>query len=244
MEDIKKWLDSETPDYNAGVMLFAKHNKSKAVLNWLSRIGETRGISKLRYELEKIANIQPKVQTQALQKTKLAVLKQNNDALPVQRVTIDVDGKIKREDLPQEMQILYDKIVKDHKLLRGVHEAMKITRSNAKLQKLRKKLADFDDEITKGWKAINQWATTNVLPDNIDTDNDETVINEDSKLTPQQVNAFRTYISRAIAEPDKIEAKRDKIQLRITAMLLGGQYFDDSTIETLTNLGFNFSEKN
>jgi hypothetical protein len=231
MDDIRQWIESDTSDYTTGVTLFSKYNKNRAVLQWLIRVGERRGMSKLRYELGKFVKTQPAVKRQ-----KIAV---NNNIAPVikqERVHIDVDGKINREDLPAELQILYDKTAEMYKIMRGAHADMSVAKSKNARKKLRKQIAELDDKITANWEAINNWVLTQKLPDN----DENNTSGGDSKLTPQQVNTYRTYISRALAESDKIDdAKRATVQERITAMLNNSQSFDGETIEKLKSLGFN-----
>jgi hypothetical protein len=231
MDDVKKWLESDAPDYTAGVTLFTRYNKNRAILQWLSRVGEKHGMSKLRYELGKIAQI-PNVSKK--QKTAKAVDNYKPSVLKPERLHIDVDGNIKRDDLPPELQTLYDGNVEKYKIIRGAHADMKVAKTKNARKKLRIQIAKLDDDITNNWEAIDNWVKTAVLPENNDNEDTGITLDENGKLTPQQVNTFRTYISRAIAEPDKIdEKKREVLQARITAMLNDGQSFDEETVEKL-----------
>jgi hypothetical protein len=230
MEEIKKWLQSNTPDYNTGVLLFAKHSRNKSLLHYFTRKGDV-AMLKLRYELGKLAN------------SKLVIFKQKKKTAPtssrlsqsppaVERTTIDPEGKINPSDLPEHLRILYDKNVEDYKLLRGAHAAMAVAKTKAERKKLRKEIAKLDDAIAKHWALIDEWVASGKLPT---ADCPLPTV----PLTPQEVNTYRTYISRGLAEPDNITAeKRATMQERITALLADGQKFDDETIAKITALGF------
>ena len=120
--------------------------------------------------------------------------------------------------------------------MRGAHSAMIEARSKIQRKKLRKQIAELDDEITTNWEKIDNWVLNQKLP----VDEENNTLGGDGKLTPQQVNTFRTYISRALAEPDNLDdAKRATVQKRITAMLNNSQSLYGETIKKLKSLGFN-----
>lgn len=233
MEEIKKWLQSNTPDYNAGVLLFAKHSRNKSLLHYFTRKGDV-AMLKLRYELGKLVNGAPVV-FKALHKPKTTAESENPpvDKPVVERTDIDPDGKINPADLPEHLHILYDKNVEDYKLLRGAHAAMAVAKTKSERKKFRKQIAKLDDAIADRWALIDEWVASGKPA----TTTDDQL--PAGSLTPQEVNAFRTYISRGLAEPDNITAgKRATIQERVTALLADGQKFDDETIAKLTALGF------
>jgi hypothetical protein len=111
---------------------------------------------------------------------------------------------------------------------------MDAAKDMANRRKYRREVDKLDDAIAARWKTINEWLASGKLP--ATTDDDQLPA---GSLTLQDVNAYRTYISRGIAEPDKItEEKRATMQERITALIAGGQKFDDTTVEKLMALGF------
>jgi hypothetical protein len=233
MEEVKKWLESEAPDFITGIALFAKYNKNKAILQWLTRVGEKRGMSKLVYELQKIVK-NASSRKMAMPKPRRAVI--TIEKLKPDRIIIDTEGKIKREDLPEAILKLYDENVKNYKVMRGAHAAMFEAKNKNQRKKLRRQIAELDDKIASNWEVIDNCVLNQKLPD----DNENITLGDDGKLIPRQVNTFRTYISRALAEPDNMDGdKRAKVQERITAMLNDGQSFDEETIEKLKSLGFN-----
>jgi hypothetical protein len=258
MNELKQWLESNTPDYNAGVLLFAKHSKNRSLLHFFTRKGE-KAMSKLRYELGKLAHTIPPVIRKAppaaslrLKNTKQA--KPSLPSLTQERLVIDPGGKIKPEELPKHLRILYYKNVEEYKLLRGAHAAMAVAKTKHERKKYRKQIEKLDDAIAAHWALIDQWldaggqlpAAEGQLPtadSQLPTAEGQlpTATATATALTPQEVNAYRTYISRGLAEPDKITAgKRETIQERITALLTGGQKFDDETVAKLTALEFSF----
>ena len=231
-EDIKKWLESNTPDYNTGVLLFSKYSRNRSLLHFFTRKGDV-AMFKLRYELGKLANGTPAVSTgrrlAAGSKSPLPVAVRQLPAIPAER---QLPANVNPDDLPEHLRILYNKNVEDYKLLRGAHAAMAVAKTKNERKKLRREIAKLDDAIEKHWAIIDEWVATGKLPAASDKQPTES-------LTPQDVNAYRTYISRGIAEPDKLtEGKRLILQERITALIAGGQKFDEETIVKLSALGF------
>jgi hypothetical protein len=231
-EDIKKWFESKTPDYNAGVLLFSIHSKNRSLLHYFTRKGNV-AMDKLRYELGKIANgtpVAPKPNRSA--STSSQPVQSPQPEPVVERTVIDSEGKINPADLPEHLRTLYNRNVEDYKILRGAHAAMAVAKTKAERRTLRKQIAKLDDAIAAHWQTIDEWLATGKLPATTDKLPTE-------QLTPQDVNAYRTYISRGIAESDKItDKKREIMQERISALLAGGQKFDEETIAKLTALGF------
>ncbi|MDR1554218.1 MAG: hypothetical protein LBS69_12290 [Prevotellaceae bacterium] len=237
MEDIKKWLESKTPDYTTGVLLFNKYSKNRAIAQWLVRVGEKRGMSKLVYELRRILEKSPnrKFYIPKLRNEEKPTLAQNPAEFKQKPIIIDIEGRIKRENLPEQLRVLYDENVEKYKILRGAHASLEQEKHQRQRKKLRRQIAELDDKIAKNWEAIDHWAVTQELP------GDENITPGGAgKLTPQQVNSYRTYISRTIANPDKIDDKKHATaQERITALISDGQAFDEITVEKLNALGFN-----
>jgi hypothetical protein len=244
MEKIKKWLQSNTPDYNAGVLLFAQHSRNRSLLHYFTRKGEV-AMFKLRYELGKIAGSQQSavgsrqsaVGSRSRQSAVNAVkLPTANRQLPTATVPPErqLPANINPADLPEHLRILYDKNVEDYKLLRGAHAAMAVAKTKNERKKLRREIAKLDDAIEKHWALIDEWLATGKLP--TATANCQLPT---GSLTPQEVNTYRTYISRGLAEPDKLtDEKRATMQERILSLIADGQKFDDETITKLTALGF------
>lgn len=239
MEDIKKWLQSNTSDYNAGVLLFAKHSRNKSLLHYFTRKGEV-AMHKLCYELEKIAVVGNR--THAAFSVKLPTANRRQPATPsnCQLPAIPAERKlpanINPADLPEHLRILYDKNVEDYKLLRGAHAAMAVAKTKNERKKLRKEIAKLDDAIEKHWALIDEWVATGRTGAPVCAP--PTTANG-QPLTPQEVNAYRTYISRGLAEPGKLtDEKRTTMQERIFALIADGQKFDDETMSKLTALGF------
>ena len=234
MEEIKKWLQSNTPDYNAGVLLFAKHSRNKSLLHYFTRKGDV-AMLKLRYELGKMAGGTPAIST-----GRRSAVGSKPRQLPTATATIPAErqlpANVNPADLPEHLRILYDKNVEDYKLLRGAHAAMAVAKTKNERKKLRKEIAKLDDAIEKHWALIDEWVATGKLPDATATADG---LLPAGSLTPQEVNAYRTYISRYIAEPDKLTAgKRATMQERILSLISDGQKFDDETMAKLTALGF------
>ena len=235
MEEIKKWLQSNTPDYNAGVLLFAKHSRNRSLLHYFTRKGEV-AMLKLRYELGKMAGSQHSAvgsrSRQPASATAERKLLTATATIPAER---KLPANINPADLPEHLRILYDKNVEDYKLLRGAHAAMAVAKTKNERKKLRKEIAKLDDAIEKHWALIDEWLATGKLSATANG----LLPTATGSLTPQEVNAYRTYISRGLAEPDKLtDEKRTTMQERISSLIADGQKFDDETIAKLVALGF------
>ena len=104
MNNIKNWLESKEPDYNVGLQLFIVHNRNRAIYNYLVRVGEMRGMSKLTYELQKLAKVAPQI----AQKEETPVTEDYTEKIVQEneRLSVVFEGKIKREDLPEQLQTL------------------------------------------------------------------------------------------------------------------------------------------
>jgi hypothetical protein len=228
-EDVKKWLESKTPDYNTGVLLFSKHSKNRSLLHYFTRKGNV-AMDKLRYELGKIAGSSVQLAARSRQLSAAPTQQLNNSTIQQPATAVRTLPTATVADLPEHLRTLYNKNVEDYKILRGAHAAMAVAKTRAERKKFRKQIAKLDDAIAAHWKIIDDWVASGA---------DVQAKNLSPLLSPQDINAYRTYISRGIAEPDKItEEKRATMQERITALLASGQKFDDTTVEKLIALGF------
>jgi hypothetical protein len=240
-EDIKKWLESNTPDYNTGVLLFAKYSRNRSLLHFLTRKGNSDAtMLKLRYELGKIANGAPVAHSpnrSAPASSQSSPPSQSSQIKPVvERVHIDIAGRINPDDLPEELQVLYKKNVKEHRLMSAAHAAMAAAKNRTDRRKFGRQVRELDDAIAARWATIDAWVAGGQLPTATDK---LPAATPDDRLTAQEVNAYRTYISRGVADPDKLsDDKRAIMQERIAALLADGQKFDDETIAKLSALGF------
>jgi hypothetical protein len=95
---------------------------------------------------------------------------------------------VKREDLPEEMQVIYDGIADAYKLQRVYHEKLKLATTDEARAELRLKAIECDDIIGFGWDQIDESIN---LPDGKTPENPDV-----AKL----VGAARTYLSRAIKD--------------------------------------------
>jgi hypothetical protein len=186
MQEIKDWLQSENKDFNAGLLLFQKYSRNRAILLYLAR---KKDIEKLEYELMKLAQFddlkpiehQSPVSSNFIKKP--AVLTEADEVHKLMQ-----SRSVKREDLPEELQVIYDGIADAYKLQRVYHEKMKLATTDEARAELRDKVVECDNIIGFGWDQIDESIN---LPDGKTPENPDV-----AKL----VGAARTYLSRAIKD--------------------------------------------
>ncbi|MDR0419352.1 MAG: hypothetical protein LBH34_03985, partial [Prevotellaceae bacterium] len=170
MEDIKRWLKSDTPDYTEGVALFKKYSRSYALIHYFLR---KENLGKLKYELEKLDRVgaKPIAVRSGLKKVVPPTMpgvktgaNGDNGEGEKYRVRLDKGGKIRPEDLPTVLREYYDRNADEHKLMRSLHEKLKLADSGEKRAEISKELVALDNAIAGRWDALDKWAQTGKLP--------------------------------------------------------------------------------
>lgn len=232
--DVQQWLDSEERDYATGVQLFAQYSRNRSLLHLFQR---KTSAEKLAYELGKLA-AQP--QLTAIKSIPGVILQGVQDKKGiVERVKIDAGAKIKREDLPEDLQALYDLNAQDYKFLRATHEKMKQAKTDAERAELRKAVAAYDDAIAARWALIDNWVTTG------ETSAPVTSLKQDNKgLDAKTVGAYRSAISRCITAlsvgkipADKVDDVKRNLNEKVQALLDNQHNLAPETLEKLKTLG-------
>ncbi len=205
--EIKTWLDSSNPDFEAGLKLFTKYSRNRALFLYLSRKQDMR---KLRYELEKLSKLKHIVAVGA-PKPKSSTAKKSTPPPP------DPDGhkviaprRVNREDLPKELQEVYDAITDHYKLQRTAHEKMKLAKTDEQRAELRAKLVEIDDNIATGWNTIDEGMA--MLAAKAKEKEPATTSADSSK----KINTARSAISRAISSK---KFNREKLLVHIDVLI-------------------------
>ncbi|WP_319228413.1 hypothetical protein [Draconibacterium orientale] len=155
---------------------------------------------------------------------KLQEFEEAADEILLEKVKIVRDGRmVNLGDLPEDLQKLWFKNRDEHKLMRSVHEKMKLAKGDVERAEFRAQLVDFDDRIAKRWGTIDKWFDDeDPAPDDDQEETDgedktgtggdgpkpESVQMQDLK----EVNAARSYLSRYVKKVEALDGeKREKL---------------------------------
>ncbi|MBL7971287.1 MAG: hypothetical protein JNL03_07185 [Prolixibacteraceae bacterium] len=146
-------------------------------------------------------------------------------------------GKINPAELPDPVRILFDENSEKHKLMRSVHEQMKLTKKDIERAKLRKELIALDDRVSANWKVIDAFIENGTLPEV-----KETKAADPGTEMYKQINAARSYVSRGLNGLDKKTGKkRDEtiaeIKNRFDFLVANKAEVKKETLEALQKLG-------
>lgn len=230
MDEIRKWLDMANPDFNQGFALFCKYSRNQSLMKFIGRKGQ---MEMLVYELRKLAAL-PRITPNPFYKVNLSEFGVSNPVKQVpfqqppiikeEKVIVIDERKVNREDLSEEMRMIYDKIVEDYKLQRSLHEKLKMANSDAGRAEFRKKIIDLNDQIKHGWAIIDgkipsgdQQAQTGIS---------------------SQVNSARAYISKMLKKENLTEDQRNMIKEKMNVIFDAGAIIKKETLAALKAKGF------
>lgn len=233
-EEIKAYLAlaKDERDFETGLELLCMYSKELPVQNHIRR---KHDVEKLYYKLDQLKD-RPNITLtkSAVNRHIVNMTPAKVDLKPVVETKQDESEKlksVKREDLPDVLQGMYDMINDSYKLMRSMHEKMKLAKTNADRAKIRKMIVELDDSIKSGWAVIDHWVITGEIPV-VETPKEEVI---DAKT----VSAARTYLSKNLPKLEKMEDGNQKDLLiakigeRYTLLLKAGNNFDDATLSIL-----------
>lgn len=231
MVTIKEWLNSGQ-DYETGLSLLMKKSHNRALILFLTK---KRNKAKLVYELRKLAGIKKPVPKQ--------VKKINTDSVPgieegVHRLKV-IRGKrkIDYEDLPLDLQKLWDANRDAYKEIRSLHEKLKLMlNATAEDRKpLTQRIVVLDNMIRANFDIIDAYdpSADNAKSEGLDT----------SQLSHKRINANRKYLSvwlRKINAESYSEKKYNKIvselKVRYNELVNAGEIFEEKTHDLIKKL--------
>lgn len=242
---LQKWFDSEKRDYGLGLALLGKYSKNRMLLQNLSR---KQNPKKLEYELKKALKLENAKAGKKESHSDQMIDKMNSDPQKIEGTSrahgADMDKikvvrenhEMKYEDLPEEIQKLWDANRDGYKEIRATHEKLKLMETAPKKDRvpLLARIDELDVSIRKNWDVIDAWQPGTEVPKK---EEDPTVI------AHKRINANRKYIStntkKLAGETDtaKAEKLRVKIQQRVTELKAAGEELKPTTVEELKKLG-------
>lgn len=237
--EITEWL--EIPDeekvFAEGYKLFCKYSRNRSVIHFLAR---KQRMSKLVYELDKMKDWELK-EKKVISKPLLKVIESSvSKTEQKEKDPVKERKNVKREDLPEELKEVYDKTIGRYKIMRSLHEKLKLSKNDKDRSNIIKGIHKLDDLITAGWKIIDESSENKTENTNPDSQKVNTT------LDPKKVSRDRKYITQGLKDLEKLtgeenQKKRDgKIQemnKRFNDLLSGGENFADETIEKLKIYG-------
>ena len=231
-EEIQAYLavKEDKRDYTEGFNLFCRYSRAQAVQRYLSRKTDREKLFyKLQQLLEQPEVVERKIPSIAPIVRALEPVKVDEAADRLKSVS---KGSVKREDLPEELQPLYDEVSEAYKKMRSVHEKMKIAKNEKSRAGLRKDLVTIEDFVREGWAIIDNYVLTGEMPKK----------EEKSEVTAKDVTAARTYLSRGLKSLDSVPEEKkpelvEKLKARYEILVAAKNEFDPKTIEILTKYG-------
>lgn len=222
MDLINKWLSEANPDFDQGFALLCKFSRN---LSLQSYIGRKRNFEMLKYELSKLSKMpkltpNPHYKSNNILFNKSEDVKEQVEAKPARKEIIE-QSRVKREDLPEQMQKLFDLNKSDYQEMRILHEKLKNANSESGRKEFRDKLEKLDKEIKKRWAII-----------------DSGVIPEVSESTSSQINSARAYISKMIKKGNLTPQQRDLVKQKYSELLAVNASLKPETVKKLKELGF------
>ncbi len=255
-DEINAWLESEEKDFDAGFELYARFGHSRALALQLAR---KRRLSKLVYELEKIvarAFIKESRVWPINKITRTITRNQEhteaeNQVEETGKKLVVTDEKIDYDELPDELKKVYDENRETYKLMRAVHEKMKLATNDQDRAEQRAELVAMDDKIAANWKILDEWATKKDEDQGEDTKVDQEPERETIPAPAElakELNACRSYLSRNVKKVATLEGKKReellaKLAERVQTLQKHNAEIKESTRNELVKIGLISEEK-
>lgn len=225
MEEIRQWMKEENPDFDQGFTLFCKYSRQESLIRFISR---KRDMVALRYQLEKILKYNPKPNPFAKKNfarymvAQIPVPQKSEEPSEV-KLVVERQLKVKLEDLPEDLQKVYLKILDDYKKQRIVHEKMKLANSDTGRAEFREDLLKLASEIKAGWAILDGKSNT---------------IQKKVSSPAAQINSARAYITKALKNETLSKSQREGIKTRLEFILSSGEHLSKETLAKLKKRGF------
>lgn len=199
-QEIKTWLNGQR-DYETGRALFERYSRKQPLINLFRRKYKP---DVLEYNLRKLVNA-PEGKPQEA--------KPEVTVKPGNKLEVDTGLKVKYNDLPERLKKLYDQNREEYKLMRAVHEKMKLAQTDQERAKLRADLVKKDDLIAENWKVLDAWDGS---PDR----DPEPVPAKQADEMAREINSARVFISKNLKKAkeltgEKQSALKAKLQERV-----------------------------
>lgn len=229
--EIREYLKGGSRDFDRGYALLCKYCRQPSLLSW---VGRKHDMEMLLYNLEKLKDAKPKPEYQVRAEQSRfyrplapepapAPRKAATSSTPPQqprRVEVFDPSRISRDDLPEDLQALYDANADDYKILRSYHEKMKLAQTNEERAAIREKVIDVEDHIKERWQILDR------------------ALQPGADRKEICVSTHRAYISKLLKRDVISQSQQYELQMRVYALLEAGETLSDQTIKRLQEKGF------
>ncbi len=250
MKKLQEWFQKK--DYETGLILLAKYSKNR---NLLQNLHRKRYPAKLEHELKKFIKVHhdvesigikiiqpkidpvPKIPPEGIKKT-VSVENSEIEKLPDngkgKLKILENDRKVIYDELPTELQRLWEQNRDAYKEIRSLHEKLKLMEkaSPDTRQPLTVRIAELDDMIRINWEAIDRWVP-----------GQGTEVIKIKEVNHKRINANRKYISiniKKLSDPANAKGYGEtlkKVQARVDELLAAGEEISEKKAEELRKLG-------
>lgn len=224
--EISNYLKSVEPDFGQGFALFCKYSRNEAAMSW---IGRKHDMPKLLYELKKLENETPRLNPlyeanrirfgASVKAAPAPAPAKEAETIPEVRIRTYDDRRTKRSDLPPELLPVYDRNATDHKLMRGLHEKMKMAMTDKDRAILREKIMEVEARLEDGYSQIDGYFKQKA--------------EADAAKDPFNESTCRSYISKALKRKDNSPKQIATCKARVKALQDHNCVLDAKTLSEL-----------
>lgn len=227
-QKVYNWLQlrADKRDLNEGVKLLLQITRNKILFDNVLR---KENFEKIEYILKKyIGDKAPETDNVKLENDELT-----NFTSDIEKISEKINGKGKRADhdqLPEFIQDLPGENITIYQKMRGLHERLKILSSGTSTVADRlpyvQELQALDLELNSNWETYDSFDLSKYIPKA-----------SGAPLDIKQVQAARTYLSRAASKETLSEKVLQETQNRYNDLILDGQTVTAEITEKLKALG-------
>jgi len=225
MNEIKAYLEQQSPDFIQGFALFCKYSRNQSLMSF---IGRKKDMVMLRYNLQKLSemgDIRPNPNATIHEVRFNKFLTSANTQEENEKVKIVDERRVKREDLPEELVVVYDSIVNDYKLMRSIHEKMKNANSDSGRKEFRDQLTAIELQVKSKWAQIDGQLINGKKTD-------------DNSGNSFNVNTARAYISKMLKKEVLTDEQRSMVKQKVEELISAGAVLKEETLLKLKEKGF------
>lgn len=229
MNEIKAYLEQQSPDFIQGFALFCKYSRNQSLMAY---IGRKKDMGMLIYNLQKLSEMgeitpNPNAAIHEVRFNKAQPMPEASVNVEPEKVLIVDERRVKREDLPESLRSLYDQNVEDYKLMRSVHEKMKNANSDTGRKEFRDQLTVIETNIKERWAQIDQQLEK--TDDGSDSGAGDKVVN---------LNTARAYISKMLKKDVLTDEQRSMVKQKVEEIQSAGAVLKEETLLKLKEKGF------
>ena len=211
-KEIQAYLAQANPDFNTGFGLFCRFCRNESLMSY---IGRKQDMEMLMYELTQMENSVQENPFAAMHEARYNQLKKQQVAAAITAYTapdptpqtvfkVYDERRLKRADLPADLQDVYDRTVQEYPVRRGYHEKMKNAKTDADRVEFRAKILECEERIRAGFAIIDKYLAE------AETQKVESKFSETN---------CRAYISKALKKETLSDTVTLGVKVRVKALI-------------------------